>query len=80
LLDLLRKKFNQNSCHYGSVVSVIIIELTCYIFTIISVIRCLSSSANSHLIFAGSSSGYAHCWDLRLVSVVVVRIYYCMDI
>ncbi|KAM0842735.1 hypothetical protein ACQ4PT_058180 [Festuca glaucescens] len=30
-----------------------------------TVIRCLSSSANSHLIFAGSSSGYAHCWDLR---------------
>ncbi|CAM0874701.1 unnamed protein product [Alopecurus aequalis] len=30
-----------------------------------TVIRCLSFSANSHLIFAGSSSGYAHCWDLR---------------
>lgn len=30
-----------------------------------TVIRCLSFSANSQLIFAGSSSGYAHCWDLR---------------
>ncbi|KAL6658287.1 hypothetical protein ACP70R_003873 [Stipagrostis hirtigluma subsp. patula] len=28
-------------------------------------IRCLSFSTNSHLIFAGSSAGYAHCWDLR---------------
>ncbi|KAL6870828.1 hypothetical protein ACP4OV_014676 [Aristida adscensionis] len=30
------------------------------------VIRCLSFSTNSHMIFAGSSAGYAHCWDLRI--------------
>ncbi|WVZ53830.1 hypothetical protein U9M48_004720 [Paspalum notatum var. saurae] len=28
-------------------------------------IRSLSFSTNSHLIFAGSSAGYAHCWDIR---------------
>ncbi|CAN6374502.1 unnamed protein product [Urochloa humidicola] len=28
-------------------------------------IRSLSFSTNSHMIFAGSSAGYAHCWDLR---------------
>ncbi|ONM19515.1 F-box/WD-40 repeat-containing protein [Zea mays] len=28
-------------------------------------IRSLSSCTNSHMIFAGSSAGYAHCWDLR---------------
>ncbi|TVU26182.1 hypothetical protein EJB05_28718 [Eragrostis curvula] len=28
-------------------------------------IRCLCLSTNSQLIFAGSSAGYAHCWDLR---------------
>ncbi|GJN28673.1 hypothetical protein PR202_gb16828 [Eleusine coracana subsp. coracana] len=27
--------------------------------------RCLSVGTTSHLIFAGSSAGYAHCWDLR---------------
>lgn len=30
-----------------------------------TVIRCLSFSTRSHLVFAGSSAGYAHCWDLR---------------
>ncbi|OEL17520.1 F-box/WD-40 repeat-containing protein [Dichanthelium oligosanthes] len=29
------------------------------------VIRSLSVNTNSHMIFAGSSGGYAHCWDLR---------------
>uniref|UniRef100_A0A0D9XPQ9 F-box domain-containing protein n=1 Tax=Leersia perrieri TaxID=77586 RepID=A0A0D9XPQ9_9ORYZ len=28
-------------------------------------IRCLSFSTSGQLIFAGSSAGYAHCWDLR---------------
>ncbi|KAF8730959.1 hypothetical protein HU200_016834 [Digitaria exilis] len=28
-------------------------------------IRSLSCSTNSHVIFAGSSAGYVHCWDLR---------------
>ncbi|XP_066339434.1 F-box/WD-40 repeat-containing protein At3g52030-like isoform X2 [Miscanthus floridulus] len=28
-------------------------------------IRSLSFCTNSHMIFAGSSAGYAHCWDLR---------------
>lgn len=28
-------------------------------------IRSLSFGTNSHMIFAGSSAGYAHCWDLR---------------
>ncbi|RLM69650.1 F-box/WD-40 repeat-containing protein [Panicum miliaceum] len=28
-------------------------------------IRSLSFNTNSHMIFAGSSAGYAHCWDLR---------------
>ncbi|KAF3334294.1 F-box/WD-40 repeat-containing protein [Carex littledalei] len=27
--------------------------------------KCLSFNARSHLLFAGSTSGYAHCWDLR---------------
>ncbi|PAN41547.1 hypothetical protein PAHAL_8G051900 [Panicum hallii] len=28
-------------------------------------IRSLSFNTNSHMVFAGSSAGYAHCWDLR---------------
>ncbi|CAO2143499.1 unnamed protein product [Urochloa humidicola] len=28
-------------------------------------IRSLSFSTNSHMVYAGSSAGYAHCWDLR---------------
>ncbi|KAJ1685728.1 hypothetical protein LUZ63_017118 [Rhynchospora breviuscula] len=27
--------------------------------------KCLSFNAQSYLLFAGSTSGYAHCWDLR---------------
>ncbi|KAF0894564.1 hypothetical protein E2562_001866 [Oryza meyeriana var. granulata] len=30
-----------------------------------TVIRCLSFSTSGQLMFAGSSAGYAHCWDLR---------------
>ncbi|XP_042432221.1 F-box/WD-40 repeat-containing protein At3g52030-like isoform X3 [Zingiber officinale] len=33
-------------------------------------LKTLSYNTNSHLLFAGSTSGYAHCWDIRTMRSV----------
>ncbi|RRT76957.1 hypothetical protein BHE74_00031189 [Ensete ventricosum] len=37
-------------------------------------LKCLSFNMHSYSVFAGSTSGYAHCWDIRLVMQILSSI------